>query len=1030
MRRYLHMDDSNIQDTEFWRQLELLSLQLISSKLNGEVKIGKSYLTQKRKDGGFDGEITINILNDAEICHKVLFESKFRTSIKSLPLNDCAKALIIAFNQAAQTLYIVTNVLFSPQAQKEIDKFKNKINLTVMMVDGKSLKNYVNENREALLKVCSEDFLQYIESSSDIDIDIKINDLSEKTTEKITTTEIKKRNNLRTDNLEISSKEYLYKNSFFKAESKKFIDNIKTISKYTLLLGEAGIGKTVFLTETFHELKLQKYSTAIFDLQQYETPRILFIKFLESLWEFDLSAFISQIDYEDNVENLKSLIEYNSDGKISENLLSAVTQAVCKHTEKIKGYTDNYYYLLANYIYLLLKPYSETNKIVWAFTDLNKANLETLDFLYTFLCKIKGIISIIVEMRPGFIPETISSELVQCDYYTKFKSISNTPYTIELAKFDYSEAKQYVKEYLPNTPEEQLNFIIDNVGTLPLYLNTATNYIRTQIQNRLIDSAAIPNRILKNWLSQCEKNGKVIILNSLRYFQQNPDINFCFCIAGLLDGRLPIAIIEAIYTLEQQTVLSNYLDTISFYKFKGDSYYIKHDCIFDTIKDSMSERLRYTTAKKIYECVQNPNIPFDVSDEKLFELLYFMQEYEIALDKWFHFEKELYKEHLFWSIITNGNIALKCYDNLELKQRKQDIQIKIITSILNAYLQIRILNTEEFHQLLLQYETICNLKQYSSEGAILKARYLFYKWNQFFYGADIGKSYGVILEAKTIVDEKNIDDIVLCSNIYWAYALSHKRKTTIQQAIEDYKDGLKKYPNSTILNVGLKLHQAHTYLRKYPQKSCEICESILDDLKTDDCPYHEILQIRIDIVMSQFYAGLYIPTLENCEEVLQIASSVNASYQMGRLYNIFAAGLLMLGNTNDAEAYLLRAYHEFQESGNHLFAWRADFNLAQVLLRLGRKREANEKFKALYNGQIPNLKERAQNLTLENAEMVAFLYTVRFLKEKRLYKENETAKLLQSNKIFVKMSCCDTETFLEELQQLSYIHKDYLVILG
>lgn len=271
---------------------------------------------------------------------------------------------------------------------------------------------------------------------------------------------------------------------------------------------------------------------------------------------------------------------------------------------------------------------------------------------------------------------------------------------------------------------------------------------------------------------------------------------------------------------------------------------------------------------------------------------------------------------------------------------------------------------------------------------------------------------------------------MLCTNIYWAYALSHKRKTTIEQAIEDYKDGLKKYPDSTILNVGLKLHQAHTYLRKQPEKACEICESIMENMKADDCPYHEILQTRIDIVMSKFYAGLYSQALDECEEVLQIASSVNASYQMGRLYNIFAAGLLLMENTDSAETYFIRAYHEFQESGNHLFAWRADFNLAQVLWRHGKKKEAVEKFKALYKGGIPNLKERSQNLTLENAEMVAFLYTVRFLKEKGLYKENEIVKLLHRNEIYVKMSDCDTETFLKALQQLSYIHKDYLVILG
>ena len=54
--------------------------------------------------------------------------------------------------------------------------------------------------------------------------------------------------------------------------------------------------------------------------------------------------------FEEGIENLRPLIEYNSDGEINENLLSAVTQAICKRTEEIKGYTDNYYSCLIRHI--------------------------------------------------------------------------------------------------------------------------------------------------------------------------------------------------------------------------------------------------------------------------------------------------------------------------------------------------------------------------------------------------------------------------------------------------------------------------------------------------------------------------------------------------------------------------------------------------------------------------------------------------------------------------------------------------------
>ena len=81
------MDDYNIQNENFWRQLEILSLTYISDKINKEIP-HDAKLTRERNDGGFDGKIVINITEDSQIKHTILFESKFRTTIKTLPLSD------------------------------------------------------------------------------------------------------------------------------------------------------------------------------------------------------------------------------------------------------------------------------------------------------------------------------------------------------------------------------------------------------------------------------------------------------------------------------------------------------------------------------------------------------------------------------------------------------------------------------------------------------------------------------------------------------------------------------------------------------------------------------------------------------------------------------------------------------------------------------------------------------------------------------------------------------------------------------
>lgn len=1000
------MDEISVQNDEFWRQLEVLSLKYIASKIKSEIP-QKAEVTRERRDGGFDGKIVIDITEDSEIHHRILFESKFRTTIKTLPLTDCSKALIIAFNQAAQTLFLVTNILFSEQAKQEIETFKKKVNLNVIEVDGRELKKYVEANRVCLEQICSKEFLQYIVQVSNDSLNLAV-----KSAEKKHIVKEKK----------IVSKEIIYKNTFFIDNQQDAVSTLKNGGLFVLLKGNAGVGKTIFLTELLETLDKEGYSTDVFNLQQCQTPRILFMKLLEALWGIDLSEYLLQNAQQD----FQYLIEYTADGKIEEALSAAVTQALYANSKEMKGYADNYYYLLSKYILQLLRPYHNTNKIIWAFTDLNKANIETLDFLYTLLSQIQGIISIIIEMRPHFTLETTLPELVKGDYYKKFAAISARPYNINLKEFDNNDAKEYLKQYLKEMPDKQLQMIVDKTGNVPLYLNTVAIYLKAQIVSRNLMINAVPEYILNSFLQSYEDS---IIFKSLEFFSRDLQISLCFAITGLLEGILPTSLIESLYDFEQQNILYEKLDQISYYTFERGNYQIKHDFIFDAMKRMTPPRVRYYAAKKIKEYSEAPNaVPLSLG--KKFEILCELNEYQEALALWEVLIKELYYQHEFFSIIKYGDIAMKCYDNLELGNKDPNQQIDIIVSILEAYIQIRILNTKHFNDLMNQFETICNLQKYSENASILKAKYLFYKWNKLFYGAEIEESYKVIAEAKQIIEEIDSDDTALCGNIHWAYALSHKRITSIEQAITDYENSLKKYPESTILKIGLYLHKAHTCLRKQPSVAQEICQNLLEEVMNKDCPFHEILQIRIDIVMAEFYSKQYGKALNDCKEALQIARSVNAAYQIGRLYNIYAACVLMFNNEKEALDYFTKARYEFQESGNILFEWRAIFNLAQLLLRTGQCQEGLEYFHKLFNDGIPNLSERIADLSLENSEMAAFLYTTRILKKNGQYKENELTKIFSINNKYMTMEKMDDESFTCVLNNLSYIHDDYLIILG
>ena len=52
-----------------------------------------------------------------------------------------------------------------------------------------------------------------------------------------------------------------------------------------------------------------------------------------------------------------------------------------------------------------------------------------------------------------------------------------------------------------------------------------------------MNSKAIPDRILISWISELEKHENSIILNSLSYFRNIPEIDFCFGITGILEAH-------------------------------------------------------------------------------------------------------------------------------------------------------------------------------------------------------------------------------------------------------------------------------------------------------------------------------------------------------------------------------------------------------------------------------------------------------------------------------------------------------------
>lgn len=131
-----------------WEEWETLAYEYVRD-IYKDAKIQEEKHTNASHDSGFDG-IWLLRSNDRALMKLVLMEAKYRNSQSSLPLNDCAKAIIIAFNLSASQLYIVTNIPFAPQAKENTAKFQKRANIEIICVAGDDLNKFIKKRKHIL----------------------------------------------------------------------------------------------------------------------------------------------------------------------------------------------------------------------------------------------------------------------------------------------------------------------------------------------------------------------------------------------------------------------------------------------------------------------------------------------------------------------------------------------------------------------------------------------------------------------------------------------------------------------------------------------------------------------------------------------------------------------------------------------------------------------------------------------------------------------------------------------------------------
>jgi hypothetical protein len=890
-----------------WKLFESVAYEYVSQLYKKTIK--KEH-TVDSHDSGYDG-IWIIPSDDKALYRKILMEAKYRESQSSLPLSDCAKAIIIAFNSSANKLYIATNIELAPQTKKEIKNFNKRTALAIVSVDNIKLKNYIHNNKSYLVKACktSEARLSNLEN--------KIISLPTQETHQL--------NNVltRTTCLLDAQREELISN---------IVKEVCISNSKFILSGTEGIGKSVLIDKICDELQKKKFDTQKIDLSLCTSSRILYLKVLEAVWGVSLDAVLEDTDLNTYIDKLIAIKDC-----VDSDISNAVKHILVMDIYEYEGANDIYRHYLLKYLNAMLQDKSDFIHLAVIFENVDSLSIECIDFLLELIEQMKkNGIRILLELREPFL---LMDDIKRSNDYYKIIKKNALVYSVEPLSDDviYKLIRKYIK--MDTDSCKQFSDILENN---PLKIKNALEYLKqtsVKVNVRKLNKMSDEEREIF-WNEQgIDPNRETVSLIS-RY-RTNSFISEFLEMALLLNGEIPYPLLKDYWeTLTDE--ISEFAINSRLFKLKSDSLQCVHLRFLSAIKTTSQPLERMKAAQKLLPIVQNK------SDAKYpfiqLELIYILEQDNNIGDYTVHVMSLYEDSQQYQQSIATGKRYLERINNkMILSNSEKSMKVHILLKMLHCIYELNAYNEKE-------YEV---LYQMTKESIILYFpthtpcrewyEYSLYMWHKKFMTGMFDDAYQI---SKELYDNlPNIcclfdlnDDIA--GRIYSAHGLSLKMIKGGAAALRLFKEGIKNYPESYNARTAYLSQEGNCLLKEKPLEAIKKYSELLDTVKGKAYPFMEIIHTRIDIAMSNFLAQEYETAKIWAEEGLNIASSLGIYAEKGRALNILGCCKAANGEFKDGLDILKEGDFYLDLSGDAIYRWRTMLNQASILLQIGDNKNA------------------------------------------------------------------------------------------
>jgi len=786
-----------------WRAFEELIFQILLEEYDiQESEINK--LTNETKDGGYDGIFYVpysyDNLGTYQRMLKMLFEAKLRTDInKDLSLQEFSKALIIAINKNADRIIIATNLHFSNNTREILEQYAYNTGLSIQLKTSIDIFTWIQEHPRA---VCNPErkksLYNLLKNSYNVEKSRFYNS-------KITTI-------LNDSETKIWPPVHGYRRNNKKNRVKEIIHNNKGI---ITIEGDAGIGKTVFLNNILLELKNEGINSYIFDFLDFTTPRTLFIDMMCKIWniKYDTICLMES-------EDLENILCYLGDNQIDVNMNKIISNVLSISNDDYISHSDVYEYYLINYIYELYSMRNRKRKIILSFININSATKELLSFFLSICRKFGKELLLLLEIRTSYGEnDTIDFDDWK-DMQQKILNLPNIIWHCEIKEWEKEEIFDYIVTcFKPYEVQEQVCInLLKKIGPNPLYLTAYIESVKCDLNAGRLLSQNIESYIKSYEIS----NFNAILTNYITTVVKRSEYNtiICFTLA-MLHGKVDLDIIETLLGNNYMTKLSFFLDDAKFVSKNNKTIFISHDLYLDSLKvfcDNMPLLMQQNMAEKLLTIkrISNPNTGEFI--ETKINLLKILGKTLELINQSVYYAVELFTQGQYNKSNEQFGIAYdSLYDLSENDILSNDVEFECrcghlaIKLKLNTFQKNGIGFITEINQckMFLLSKFVDHIPDDEIKLYLIEYRYYHL----------LGDFSQALVIAKKMVDIINYNSVStsLASKVLSEYCIAIKETSSLNNALKEYKNAMKKYPDSVELKFARLSHLASKYGAKSPK---------------------------------------------------------------------------------------------------------------------------------------------------------------------------------------------------------------------